>query len=142
MGSGAGAQKSGLNTVSFSETFNLYYSTRYSPKTVEKIDDFIDHFEQYGLFGNTAKGYPAWIGKVSPSWKVPDGYPDKDSIEHHARTNLLWHAHLGDPVFINTSHGKYKVSDWVIHFQKLSDTHIKLLELGYHNPMTLPEDFR
>lgn len=142
MGGGAGAKNSGLNTVSFSETFNLYYTTRYSSKTVDKIDDFIEHFERYGLFGDKSKGYPAWVGKVAPSWNVPENYPDREAIEAHARANKLWHAHLGDPVFIDTFHGKYKVSDWVIHFQKMSDTHIKLLELGYHDPMKLPEDFR
>ncbi|WP_281161884.1 hypothetical protein, partial [Klebsiella quasipneumoniae] len=110
-------------------------------KTLNKIDDFIEHFEKYNLFGDALKGHPAWIGKVSPSWKVPDSYEDKDTIEQHARANKLWHAHIGDPVFIDTFHGKYKVSDWVIHFQLLAPNHIKLLELGYHDPMKLPDDF-
>lgn len=141
MGSEAGAQKLQLNIVSFSETFNLYYTSRFSRQTVDKIDDFIEHFEKYNLFGDPLKNHPAWIGKVSPSWNVPDKYPNRELIEAKARANKLWHAHLGDPVFVDTFHGKYKVSDWVIHFQRLSDNHIKLLELGYHDPMTLPEDF-
>ena len=121
--------------VDFGTTFLEYYSERYSQKTVSRIDDFIDHFEQHGLFGP-----PAWIGKVSPSYKVPEHYPDRAAIEQHARAYALWHAHIGDPVFIETAHGKYKVSDWVLHFQKISDHHIKLLELGYHNPMDLPDE--
>ncbi|MCP6576823.1 hypothetical protein NL496_29500, partial [Klebsiella pneumoniae] len=72
MGSGAGAQNPQLNIVSFSETFNLYYTSRFSAKTLDKIDDFIEHFEKYNLFGDPLKKHPAWIGKVSPSWKVPD----------------------------------------------------------------------
>ena len=66
---------------------------------------------------------------------------NKEAIEEHARANKLWHAHIGDPVFIDTFHGKYKVSDWVIHFQRLAPNHIKLLELGYHDPMQLPQNF-
>jgi hypothetical protein len=52
MGSGAGAQNPQLNIVSFSETFNLYYTSRFSAKTLDKIDDFIEHFEKYNLFGD------------------------------------------------------------------------------------------
>lgn len=95
MGSGAGAQNPQLNIVSFSETFNLYYTSRFSAKTLDKIDDFIEHFEKYNLFGDPLKKHPAWIGKVSPSWKVPDHYENKEAIELHARANKLWHAHLG-----------------------------------------------
>jgi hypothetical protein len=145
MGKGAGAKDSELNIVSFSETFTLYYTSRYSQKTVDKIDDFIDHFEKNGLFGNPDKGLPAWQGKVSPSWNVPESYTDRHLIESHARKFKLWHAHIGDPVFIETYHGKYKVSDWVIHFQLISNKknrqHIKLLDLGFHDPMELPTKF-
>jgi hypothetical protein len=55
MGSGAGAQNPQLNIVSFSETFNLYYTSRFSAKTLDKIDDFIEHFEKYNLFGDPLK---------------------------------------------------------------------------------------
>nr|MDQ6121462.1 hypothetical protein [Klebsiella pneumoniae subsp. pneumoniae] len=43
---------------------------------------------------------------------MPDHYENKEAIEKYARANKLWHAHLGDPVFKDTFHGKYKVSDW------------------------------
>jgi hypothetical protein len=65
MGSGSSTQNPQLNVVSFSETFNLYYTSRFSQKTLDKIDDFIEHFEKYNLFGDALKGHPAWIGKVS-----------------------------------------------------------------------------
>ena len=64
MGSGAGAQNPQLNIVSFSETFNLYYTSRYSAKTLDKIDDFIEHFEKYNLFGDPLKGYPALMNPL------------------------------------------------------------------------------
>jgi len=55
MGSGEGEQNPQLNVVSFSETFNFYYTSRYSEKTLNKIDDFIEHFEKYNLFGDPQK---------------------------------------------------------------------------------------
>ena len=127
-----------LNSVSFSETFALYYDSRFSETTLDRIDDFIEHYEQYGLFGNPTNGHPAWVGKVSPSWNVPNTYPNHLEIAKYAKEHNLWHAHIGDPVFFDTEHGKYKVSDWVLHFQLISKKEIKLLELGYHNPMELP----
>lgn len=138
MGGGTSKEDSKLNTVSFSETFNTYYSTRYSVATLDKIDDFIEHYERYGLFGDPDSGLPAWTGKVSPSWRVPESYPNYELIRKYAKKHNLWHAHIGDPCFKYTFHGKYQVSDWVLHFKLVSPNHIQLLELGYHNPMDLP----
>ena len=118
--------------VEFGDTFRFYYNERYSEKTLDKIDDFIEHVESNGLHG--------WIGKVGNSNKVPDTYENKDEIVKKANKYNLWHAHLGDPIFKDSYYGNYKVSDWVIHFQRFSNTHIKLLELGYHNPMNLPDN--
>jgi len=116
--------------VDFGETFEKYYSERYSNATLDKVDDFIEHFEK-NLFAG-------WVGKISPSDRVPDNYPDREKIIKYARNHSLWHAHIGDPTFKTTVHGKYQVSDWVIHFKKISYKHILLLELGFHNPMELP----
>lgn len=127
---GENNDKKGL--VEFGATFLKFYSERFSDTTVEKIDDFIEHVEENGLRN--------WTGKISPSNKVPDTYPDQKALINKANTYKLWHAHIGDPYFEDTWHGKYKVSDWVVHFQRFSDYHIKLLELDYHNPMTLPSD--
>lgn len=123
--------------VDFAPTFSIYYSERFSAKTLDRIDDFIDHFQKHGLFGP-----PAFIGKISPSYKVPENYPNRDEIIKHARANKLWHVHIGDPCFQHSLERRapYKVSNWVLHFQKLSDDHIRLLELGYHNPMVLPSE--
>ncbi len=118
--------------VDFGDTFNKYYNLRYSNATLDKIDDFIEHFEEH-CFSN-------WIGKISPSYNVPETYKNRAKIIAHAKKHFLWHAHIGDPDFKNTPHGKYKVSDWVIHFKRKSNNHILLLELGYHNPMDLPSE--
>lgn len=119
-------------TVDFGTTFLDYYSNRYSETTKDKIDDFIEHVVENGLYG--------WIGKVSPSNKVPNTYPDQQKIIARANEHKLWHAHIGEPCFKDSWNGNYKVSNWVIHFQKFNNWHIKLLELDYHNPMTLPSD--
>ncbi|MGR5416070.1 hypothetical protein ACPV4W_05025 [Vibrio diabolicus] len=119
-------------TVEFGSTFLKYYSDRFSDTTLDKIDDFIEHVEENSLHG--------WAGKVSPSNKVPENYPDRQEIISKANAYSLWHAHIGDPCFKDTWHGNYKTSDWVVHFQRFSNVHIKLLELDFHNPMTLPSD--
>ncbi|EJE4210385.1 MULTISPECIES: hypothetical protein [Vibrio] len=127
---GEGSKKTGI--VDFSDTFTLYYNERYPEATVDKIDDFIEHVESNGLFG--------WIGKVSPSDRVPENYPNREETIAYARNNKLWHAHIGDPCFEDKPHGKFKTSAWVIHFQKHHNYHIKLLELDLHNPMKLPSE--
>ncbi|RAL27822.1 hypothetical protein DOE54_14640 [Vibrio cholerae] len=119
-------------TVDFGSTFLKYYSERFSDTTLEKIDDFIDHVEKNGLHG--------WVGKVSHSNRVPEHYLDRQAIIEKANRYKLWHAHIGDPCFKDSWTGKYKVSDWVVHFQRFSNFHIKLLELDFHNPMTLPSE--
>ena len=116
----------------FGTTFLSYYSGRFSVTTVDKIDDFIEHFESKGLWG--------WKGKLGPSSKVPTAAQNRVLIVAKARKYGLWHVHIGDPHFSDTWHGNYCVSDWVLHFQKISVNHIKLLELGFHNPMELPSE--
>lgn len=118
--------------VDFGETFRFRYNNRYSENTLDRIDDFIDHVEENGLHG--------WVGKVGNSRNVPENYDDREAIIEKAEKHSLWHAHLGDPEFKDSRYGNYKVSDWVIHFQKFSNYHIKLLDLGYHNPMELPDE--
>ena len=65
---------------------------------------------------------------------------DMQQIAHLYHEGLL--AQTGvDAQLTQSASGKYKVSDWVIHFQRLTPNHIKLLELGYHDPMKLPQNF-
>lgn len=118
--------------VDFGKTFNKYYANAYSPKTLDKIDIFIEHYEQFGLRG--------WQGKVASTDRVPEHYQDREKIIAKAREHNLWHAHIGDPVWKKSLYGDYLVSDWVIHFKRISRDKIKLLELGFHDPMLLPSD--
>ncbi|WP_228258836.1 hypothetical protein [Acinetobacter ihumii] len=119
-------------TVEFGATFNLYYSERYSSKTLDKIDDFIEHYEKFGL--------KDWKGKISPSDRVPDTYPNQQNLIAKAKKYNLWHVHIGEPKWQRPLHDQYLVSEWVLHFQKINNYHIKLLELSWHNPMELPSD--
>lgn len=116
--------------VDFGDTFLNYYTDRFSDTTVYKIDTFIEHVENNGVWG--------WEGKVSPSDRVPAQVENQEELIRYARTYKLWHAHIGDPCFEDSWHGNYKVSNWVIHFQYFNNYHIKLLELDFHDPMTLP----
>lgn len=118
-------------TVGFGLTFNNYYAN-FPSKTTDLVDDFIEHFEQYGFLG--------WKGKISPSDRVPLNNPNRQALIAKAEKFNLWHVHIGDPHWQTPFHGKYLTSDWVLHFSKISNYHIVLLELDSHNPLTLPSD--
>jgi len=139
MGNESGAGFTGVSsnqyTVDFSDSFSKFYASvsAMSPPLaiLNCIDDFIEHFESRGLGG--------WAGKVAPSNRLPHGTPDRDRWIEHANVHKLWHVHIGDPSFRDSGNG-YSVSDGVLHFQRISSFHIKLLEVGYHRPMELPID--
>lgn len=118
--------------VALGKTFNKYYLERYPSKTVNLIDDFIDHFEENGFYG--------WKGKIGPSNKVPENYENRDELIAKANKFNLWHVHIGDPCWHATLHGKYLTSDWVLTFKKINNYKIGLLELSWHDPMLLPSD--
>lgn len=138
MGDEQGKKSSKLITpyeVDFSTSFDLYYQqlVSMSPplRLLDCIDDFIQHYETYGLSG--------WTGKISPSNRIPEGTPNREELVSRANRYNLYHAHVGDPYFRDTGRG-YSVSDGVLHFQKLSSYSIKLISYGYHRPMELPTD--
>lgn len=118
--------------VAFGKTFNKYYNDSFPETTLDLIDDFIDHYEVHGFSG--------WIGKIAPSNRVPESYKNRDALIAKANKFKLWHVHIGDPKWNPTPHGKYLTSDWVLHFKRLDNYKLVLLELGWHNPMLLPSD--
>lgn len=118
--------------VGFGKTFNKYYSTAFPENTLDLIDDFIEHYEEHGFTG--------WKGKIGPSNKVPENYPNRNSLIAKANKYNLWHVHIGDPRWNPTPHGKYLTSDWVLQFKRVDRYKIVLLELGWHNPLLLPSD--
>lgn len=138
MGSGTG-QQDGYSSikeysVDYSESFLKYYDAANQTGLTHQldcIDEFIDHFLEKGLSG--------WRGKVAPSNRLPEGYPNREIAISHAEEHNLWHAHIGDPCFKPSVSGRYLVSDGVIHFKRENPYTIKLISVSYHNPMELPD---
>ncbi|NMT51012.1 hypothetical protein, partial [Vibrio parahaemolyticus] len=77
-------------------------------KDQDKILDFLDIFEEYGL-----ADFTKYEGKITPSWK---GESISSEDYQYAKDNHLWHYHIGIPDFVER-HDTYKTSDWVLHFQ-------------------------
>lgn len=117
-------------TVEFSVHFDRLY--RGLPAfDQDRVDDFTEHFESYGL-----TGLP---GKIAPSWKVPGEDPQYYEKVAFAQEHNLWHYHIGVPEYQLSVSGKYSTSDWVVHFQRgFGDISIRLVDYDFHSPMTLP----
>ncbi|KPY30478.1 hypothetical protein [Pseudomonas syringae] len=119
---------------------SIHFSNRYDglpDRDLDHIDAFWDHCEKHGLGG--------WKGKVKPSWIVPSHYPDREARVAHAKSNNLWHAHIGIPTWkpSKNTDASYQVSDWVLHFQyNPSENWIKLCDYGDHDPFDLPDGTR
>lgn len=74
----------------------------------DKIIDFTDIYEVHGF-----SDFNLYEGKIAQSWSGPD--MSKEDFDF-AKDNDLWHYHIGIPNYTQV-HGKYKTSDWVLHFQ-------------------------
>lgn len=123
--------------MSLTVSLSVFFGNRYDglpERDLDQIDAFWTHCENHGLTG--------WEGKVTPSWIVPDHYPDAAVRRAHAKANDLWHAHVGIPVWkpAKNPNASYKVSDWVLHFTyNQSAGHVKLVDYGDHDyPFELP----
>lgn len=75
----------------------------------EKVDDFIDLFERHGINGYLRE-YP---GKMVNSW---DPVPTSDKQYYHARSNHLWHYHIGLPEYKQRGQAPYMTSRDLLHF--------------------------
>lgn len=96
----------------------------YPTYQINKIDDFLDTFEAYGLMDKTK-----YIGKISHSWKVEPSNPNHS----YAKENNLWHYHIGLPTYRTIQGKNHKTSDLVLHFQwEYSSTHINLVDIYDH----------
>lgn len=86
-----------------------------------KVLDFVMLFQQHGL-----SNFSLYEGKVSPSWE-----PGTLDYEF-ARSNDLWHYHIGIPLY-KQRHPLYKTSDTVLHFQwPGKGPHISLVDMYDH----------
>jgi len=117
--------------VNLSNCFLSEY-LNYPSSDVDKIDTFIEHYQEYGFNGLT--------GKNVPSCNVPTN--DREFVQkvQYAKLHKLWHYHIGIPEYQLSACGKYQTSEYVIHYQRLSLTEIKIVDFSYHPPLTLPSE--
>ena len=99
--------------------------SNYPEKQQNKILDFTDIYEEYGL-----SEFSKYQGKISPSWR---GIEKTDPIYDFTYSNNLWHYHVGLPEYTKSKYNNYLTSDMVLHFQwKKSSTHIRILDITDH----------
>lgn len=111
----------------FKFTFSKIFAKQFagfSESDQDKVLDFTEQFEKYGL-----QDFTQYQGKITPSWK---GLDDNDPKYSYAKSNNLWHYHVGLPVYVQ-KHPKYKTSDWVLHFQwSYGADDIHIVDMCYH----------
>ncbi|OUY08725.1 hypothetical protein [Acinetobacter populi] len=97
---------------------------RYPEDQQDAIIDFTDIYELYGL-----SDFSKYKGKITPSWKGVDF----DSFNYqYAYEHKLWHYHIGIPEYVKSLYRDYYTSDWVLHFIKVSDQHIVIVDVLFH----------
>jgi hypothetical protein len=84
-----------------------------------------------------------WEGDLKGKNHSSDNVPPEDvnwlEKVKYAQKHNLWHYHVGIPFYENSEYG-YLTSYYVLHYQKLTETHIKLIDLDTHSPMGLPKE--
>lgn len=98
---------------------------------VDRLDDFIELYEQFGLSDHTK--YP---GRLSPSWhRLPTNHANCV----HATKYSLWHYHMGHPHYAggssNADGSKWgQTSQYLIHFRWVGGgAHIDIVDLYTHD---------
>ncbi len=78
-------------------------------------------------------------GKVVCSDNVPTDDKEWLAKVKYAQRHKLWHYHIGIPFYVDDGKG-YLTSGYVLHYQQLDETHIKLVDIDWHPPMILPSE--
>ncbi|HDS1765334.1 hypothetical protein NPS42_03780 [Pseudomonas putida] len=119
------------NTVEFSQHFIELFS-KLSESEQDLISAFVFHFKEHGL--------KTFQGKKGPTDNVPHADLNRRVKIEFAKKHRLWHAHIGHPQWnpCRNPLGGYKTSEYVVHFQKFSDSFIALVDYNKHNPMLQP----
>lgn len=133
----AGAQMSSGFSWSFNKLFSKEFKN-YPKDQQDKILEFLDIIEEHGI---PPGEYSVFPGKLSVSWR---GLDESHPNYAHAKSNHLWHYHLGLPCF-KQSPGGFLTSDWLLHFQySYGSNHIHLADTYMHktsdNKFYLPSD--
>lgn len=108
-------------TFSFSQQFAKEFAN-FEQDQKDKITTFLSTYQVHGL-----SDFTRYEGKIAKSWR---GCDTSSSDYEFARSNNLWHYHIGLPGY-RQQHAKYKTSDWVLHFQR-EDSNIHLVDLYVH----------
>ncbi|MCV6588307.1 MAG: hypothetical protein OIF57_04645 [Marinobacterium sp.] len=110
-------------TVTYYPQFSKEFANFDTP-TQDKILDFTDVFEAYGL-----SDFSRYEGKITHSWKgLAKNHPDAI----RARKYDLWHYHIGIPEYVKR-HGRYQTSDYLLHFRWPGRGNvIHLVDMNYH----------
>ncbi|MFW2177826.1 MULTISPECIES: hypothetical protein [unclassified Moraxella] len=120
--------------VSFSVKFLKEYPN-FPNEQQQAISNFVDTFLQFGL------DFSKYKGKIAPSYRMQDKLSDNYDFVFK---NKLWHYHLGLPRYVASNYGTYHTSDMILHFQNLSATTIKIVDVTSHYKVTgefwLPTD--
>lgn len=125
--------------------FTDYFTELYDGLTAQEqdlVDEFVFYFESNGL--KPSASTPRFTGKISSTENVPHGVVDRGAKIAYARRHKLWHVHIGWPHWNQSRNhmAAYKTSNYVVHFQWISDTWIALVGYGCHNPMRQPQKHR
>ena len=97
----------------------------YPQNQQDAILDFLDIYEVHGL-----RSFKLYKGKIAFSWK---GLHYKDPAYQYAKSNDLWHAHIGLPSFRKSDFGPYYTSDMILHFQWVNRGNvIKVVDITPH----------
>lgn len=105
------------------------YLDRLSEDDYDKIDNFIQHVETYGLIGLK--------GANRKSDRVNQNSETAKADEEFAQKYNLWHYHIGIPKYDMTKgFGKY-TSDFYLHYERYPER-IRIVGMNDHKPFELP----
>lgn len=115
-------------TWEFGKQFAVEF-TRYPPEQQDRILDFIDIYQKFGL-----SDFSKFQGKIKYSWS---GIDKLDPVYDFTYSNSLWHYHVGIPDYQKSRNNQYLTSDMILHFQwKNHSTHIRILDITWHYKAT------
>ncbi|WP_412500761.1 hypothetical protein [Shewanella chilikensis] len=119
---------------------------KFGKKPKARITFFIDEFQRGGFAAIDNVVINGYKVRNKASDEVPKDDPEWLTKVKLAQDNNLWHFHLGfydidcDIDGYCISNKGDLTSQWVIHYQKLSDHHIHMVDITPHPPFNLPDE--
>jgi len=117
--------------------FNVEYSNSFLNK-IKQISD-----EELQLIGNFISafhksGFGGLPGRNKPSTGVSQNYIGRVKLIQFAIKHNLWHYHIGFKFYNKRKKFGYWTSEYIVHYQKLSPTSIRLIAYDSHPPFRMP----